>query len=131
MLDMIIFLLILAPLFFLLGHASGWILGIESRLDYMPFFLEAILITLIMMPFAYWGTLQVRSAAWRKDPHSMVGISLGLSVFSSVTVVLVLTAHNVFTSGLLELFILLLILLLSRLLYARYLKSYYATADLA
>lgn len=129
--DIGIFLLIIAPLFFLLGHASGWVLGIESRLDYMPFFFRAILITLIMMPFAYWGGLQIRSAAWQKDPYSMVGISLGLSVFSIVTVVLVVLGTVFYKSPWLELFVLLFALVLSRLLYARRLESYYRSADLA
>lgn len=134
LLDMAIFLLLVAPLLFLLGHASGWVLGIEPRLDYMPLNFRAILITLIMMPFAYWGGLQIRSATWQNDPYSMVGISLGLSVFSIVTGVLVVLATLAavfFKSPLLELLVLLSLLLLSRLLYKRRLESYYRTADLA
>lgn len=129
--DMAIFLLVLAPLFLLLGHASGWVLGIESRLDYMPLFFRAILITLIMMPLAYRGRLEIRSATWQKDPYSMVGISLGLSVFTVVTVVLIVLAGSVFTSGAVELLGLLVLLLFSRMLYSTRLERYYRTADLA
>jgi hypothetical protein len=94
-------------------------------------FFRAILVTLVMMPFAYWGRLQMHSATWRRDSYSMIGVSIGLSVFSAVTMILVVTSGFVFRSPAVELTVLLALLVVSRLLYRSGLRSYYRTADLA
>lgn len=130
-LDMAILLLIVAPFMYLLGQLAGIAAGIQLRFDYVPFFFRAILITLIMMPFAYWGRLQMQSAAWRRDSYSMIGVSIGLSVFSVVTMLPVILSGFVFKSPANELTVLLAFLALSRSLYRNGLRSHYRTADLA
>ena len=128
--DMAIMLLVIAPVMFVLGHISGLLAGVQPRFDYMPFFLRAMFITLILMPFAYWGGLQLRSAAWRNDPYSMVGISFGMAVFAVVAMVPIVIAGYVFQSPATELVILLALLGFSRLLYHNVLNRHYRSADL-
>lgn len=129
-LDMAILLLIVAPGLLLLGHALGWVMGFESRFDYMPFYFRVILITLVLLPLAYWGKLQVQTAAWRKDPYSMVGVSMGMLVFVLAGSLLVYLSSHAFESGVIELLVLVAGILISRSIYRRFLTTHYRTADL-
>ncbi|MEE4219382.1 MAG: hypothetical protein V2I48_17355, partial [Xanthomonadales bacterium] len=73
-LDMAILLLAVAPVMYVSGQLAGIAAGIQPRFDYVPLFFRAILVTLVMMPFAYWGRLQMHSATWRRDSYSMIGV---------------------------------------------------------
>ena len=124
-----ILLVILAPGFYVLGHLTGLVAGVVPRFDYMPFFLRVMMVTLILMPFAYRWRLSIRGAAWKKDAYSMIGVSFGMAAFSVVAVLLVFLSDWAFSSGFTELLVLVVFLLLSRVIYHNRLHAHYRSAD--
>lgn len=129
-LDLAILVLGVAPLLYLLGQGAGVVAGVTPQFDYLPFFFRVILVTLILMPFAYWGGLKLRSTAGQGDRYSMVGIALGMSVFSVSAMLLVFLSNFLFPSPWIELVVLLFVLLFSRMLLRARLRIHFQTADL-
>lgn len=127
--DMVILLFILVPLLFLLGHGAGLLAGVQPRFNYLPYFLRVLLVTLALMPLAYLAGLRMRSR-WEREPHSMVGVSLGMAVFSAVVMVLVFLSESAFRSASNELIVLLAAVLASRPVLYRWLQHHYRTTDL-
>jgi len=129
--DSAIFLLIASPCLLALGHFTGWYVGYEIRFDFMPFFFRVLLLTLVLMPLGYWGRVQLQEATWRKTQNKLVGLIIGICGFVIMVSLLTLIFTQLFTSALVELGVLTIALLGSRMLYWRSLVSFYATADLA
>lgn len=130
LLDLSILLGAVAPIMFILGHAAGWVVGIESRFDYMPYFFRVLMVASILMPFAYRVRLQLQQAAGNKDSSSLVGIIFMHVLFVLVGMLLVFASGHIFKSAGIELLILFTLLLLSRVVYETRLQSWYRTADL-
>ena len=129
--DLTILLFLVAPVLYLLGHATGWVVGIESRFDYVPYFFRVLLVTLILMPFAYWLSLLIGSPAIRQVNPSVVGIVLGQAAFVLVALLLMFVVGQLSLYPWVEILVLFVCLVLSRMLYGVYLRSWYRTADLA
>ena len=129
--DVSIFLFILAPALLAVGHLLGWLVGYEVRFDFMPYFFRALLITLILVPLAHWGRLTLWEATRRRSEHTMLGVIIGVTGF-----VLAVLALSVVSAGLLrppaiELAGLSATLLASQLIHRQKLRNYFRTADLA
>lgn len=129
--DSAIFLLIASPCLLALGHFAGWYVGYEIRFDFMPLFFRVLMLTLVLMPMGYWGRVQLQEATWRKSQDMLVGLIIGVCGFVIMVSFLTLIFTQLFTSALVELGVLTIALLVSRMLYWRSLVSFYATADLA
>jgi len=131
LIDSAIFLLIASPCLFALGHFAGWYVGYEIRFDFMPFFFRVLMLTLVLMPLGYWGRAQLQEATWRKSQNILVGVIIGVCWFIIMVSFLTLVFTQLFTSALVELGVLTIALLISRVLYWRSLVNFYTTADLA
>ena len=106
-------------------------MGYEIRFDFMPLFFRVLMLTLVLMPMGYWGRVQLQEATWRKSQDMLVGLIIGVCGFVIMVSFLTLIFTQLFTSALVELGVLTIALLVSRMLYWRSLVSFYATADLA
>ncbi len=129
--DTAILLLIASPCLLAIGHLAGWFVGYEIRFDFMPFFLRVLLLTLVLMPLGYWGRVQLQEATWRKTENKLVGLILGICGFVVLVGFLTLVVTQLFTSPIMELGVLSIAVLVSRMIYWRSLVSFYTTADLA
>jgi hypothetical protein len=69
--DGAIFLFIVGPCLFAIGLLTGWVVGYEPRFDFMPFFLRVLMITVILMPLAHVGRLQLQAATRRRAEHHL------------------------------------------------------------
>ena len=128
--DLALFLLLIAPAFYLVGLLTGWAAGFEARFDYMPYYLRVLLITLILMPFAYHLGLRFQLSTWRREVTSLVGVGLAQAAYVLAVVVLAYVAGRVFRSALIELSFMLSGLVVSRLLHRARLRARFETADL-
>ena len=81
--DAALFLCVLGPCLFALGHLMGWIVGYEPRFDFMPFFLRVLPVTVILMPLAHRGRPSLTAASGRRAGNSqawMVFAIIGFGV---------------------------------------------------
>ena len=78
LIDAALFLFVMAPCLLIIGHLLGWSVGIEIRFDFMPFFLRALLLTMALMPLAYWGHFQLQEAMWRKAQNNWIAVVVGI-----------------------------------------------------
>jgi hypothetical protein len=131
LIDAGIFLLLVAPGLFVLGHLMGWLVGHETRFDFMPFYLRPLLITVILMPLAHWGRLRLLAATRRKSENTLLGVVVGITGFVIAVGVATLISAASFRAPLAELVALIGALAVSQLLYRQMLMSHYRTADLA
>jgi hypothetical protein len=128
--DAAIFLLVLSPSLLLVGHTAGWLVGYELRFDFMPFFFRALMVTLIVMPTAYWGRLRLQEARQRRSGNTLVAVILGIAGYMLVVGLLSFISSRLFASAAVELAALTIALVISQLIYRNRLKSYCLTADL-
>ena len=126
-----VFLFIVAPCMFAVGHLMGWLVGYEVRFDFMPYFFRALMITLILIPLAHWGRLGLIAATRRKSEYTMVGIIFGVTGFVLAVLVLSVISAGLLKSPAVELVVLVVALLVSQLVYRHKLTDYFRTADLA
>jgi len=129
--DAAIFLFIITPCLLIIGYLTGWSVGFEIRFDFMPFFLRVLLLTLVLMPMAYWGRLQLQEATWRKAENNMVAVIIGIVGFVILVSLLTALSGAIFDSPGIEVAVLITAILTSRLIYWRSLLNFYTTADLA
>jgi len=129
--DVGFFLGVVGPILFALGSLAGRAVGIGSRFDFMPWFLRALLVTVILMPVVHRGRIRLRAATRRKDEHTQVWVVFGIIAFVTVVTVATLLSGVLFPRPVTELTVLGVALVGSQLLYHRSLRVHYATADLA
>jgi len=130
LIDAALFLFIMAPFLLMLGYLLGWSVGIEIRLDFMPFFFRVLLLIVALMPLAYWGRLQLQEATWRKAENNMVAVVIGMVCFVILVSIMTAISGAMFESPALELGVLTIAVLVSRLMYWRSLVNFYSSADL-
>ena len=112
------------------GHLAGWLVGYSLRFDFMPFFLQPLLATVILMPLAHWGRLQLRVATHRKTDNTLVAAIFGVLGFVALVWIWTAFLQQLLASPLAELTVSAILLLLSQNLYRRKLMHYFSTADL-
>jgi len=116
---------------FVVGHVTGWLVGIEVRFDFMPFFFRVLMVTVILMPLAHWGRIRLQAGARRGAENAMIGVIAGVIGFVAAVGLGTAVSSAVFGSPIVELGALSAAILVSQLIYRHMLTSYYRTADLA
>lgn len=129
--DAAIFLFVVSPCLFAIGHLAGWFAGYEIRLDFMPFFFRVTMVTLILIPLAHRGRLALQAATRRKSDNTAVGMIFGVAGFVLAVCAVTFLSPRLFGPPAMELVALTAAFLLSQLLYRSMLTSYFRTADLA
>ncbi len=116
---------------FALGSLTGRAVGIEIRFDFMPFFLHALLVTVVLMPLVHRGRIRLHAARRRKDENTQVWVVFGIIGFVTLASVATFLSAALFPDPAVELSVLTAAIVVSQLLYRRALRIHYATADLA
>lgn len=129
--DVGFFVGILAPVLFALGSLTGRAVGIGIRFDFMPLFLRALLVTVVLMPLVHRGRIRLRAATRRKDENTQVWTVFGIIGFVTVVTVATFLSAALFPRPATELAVLVVALVVSQVLYRRMLNVHYRTADLA
>ena len=112
------------------GHLAGWLVGYPIRIDFMPFFLDPLLVTVILMPLAYWGRLYLQVATQRKTDNTLISVIFGVVGFVAAVWIWTALMPWLFSGPMMELSVMALLILLSQYIYRRRLRSYFSTADL-
>ena len=115
----------------IVGQLAGWFVGYEVRFDFMPFYLHPLLGTVILMPLALWGRLQLQSVSRQKTGNTLIGLVFGILGFVALVWIWTAIATRIFSTTLSELTVSAILLLLSQSLYSLALGRYYSAADLA
>ena len=129
--DAALFLCVLGPCLFALGHLMGWIVGYEPRFDFMPFFLRVLLVTVILMPLAHRGRLSLVADLRRRVGNSQAWMVIAIIGFDLAVVVGAFVSSVLFANAAVELGVLATALVVSQAIYRRALVVHYRTADLA
>jgi hypothetical protein len=127
--DLAVLLCVIGPVLALAGYVSGWAVGFTPRFDYMPYFVRVLMVTVVLMPFAYWMRQRLQLALAPGDAQPIVGIVLAQVVFVLAGLLLVYVVERL-GSDATQWVVLLLGLLISRAVYLAGLRSHYRTADL-
>lgn len=128
--DVGIYLFVVGPFMFAVGHLAGWFVGYEPRFDFMPFFFRVLLVVVILMPLAHRGRLGLQAAMRRRAENTMVAVGFGILGFGIAVSVGTFISPRLFGSPAVELVGLSVALLLSQWAYRRTLSNYYQTSDL-
>ena len=96
-----------------------------------PFFLRALLVTVVLMPLAHCGRLSLRAASRRRDENTQVWVVIGVIGFVGIATLATFLSAALFHRPGVELAALTVALSVSQLLYRRHLSVFYRTADLA
>ena len=112
------------------GFLAGWFVGYPLRFDFMPFFLQPLLATVILMPLAYWGRLHLQRATQRRTENTLVAFIFGIIGFVA-TVWIWSAALSVIPAPMMQIAVSILLFCVSQILYGRKLKSFFSTADLS
>ncbi len=114
----------------LLAQSAGWAVGMPLRLDFVPMFLRALLVTVIVMPTVFWIRLRTRS--FKDLPaggRAIVTLAWLIAMWIWV-VALCYVLPLILPSPAVELSVLTAMILLSQTIYRHHLKRHFATADL-
>jgi len=123
--------LLFAAFVYVAGHLTGWLVGIEPRFDFMPYYFRALMLTLILMPLAYRGRLALLAATRRGAENTMLGVIFGVTAFVIAVIVLSVISAGLLVPPLAELTVLIAALVVSQWIYRQSLTDYYRAADLA
>ena len=129
-LDAAILLVVVAPLLWIAGHGAGLLVGIPPRFDYMPFFLRALLISMALMPFAYAVGLVHRYRGFGAAVSVGILMFFGMILLLAAGGFLIWLSPRLFPAAPVEMLALVAVLVLSRLLYARFLLRFFRDSDL-
>jgi hypothetical protein len=129
--DVALLLFILSPSLLAIGHYTGWLAGFEVRFDFMPYFFRVLLITLVLMPVAHRWRLQLEAATRKKADYTTIMVILAITGYSFAVSFLTFLSPRITGSFVVELATLVIALLVSQLIYRRWLLKYYRVADLA
>jgi hypothetical protein len=129
--DAAILFLVIGAGMFVIGNGVGLALGFEPHFDYMPYYLRALLVTLVLMPFGHWGRFRLQVARREKSELTIVGIIFGGAAFVIGVIVVMWFLALAFTSPLPEFAVLAAAFALTHAVYRNKLREYYRTADLA
>jgi hypothetical protein len=129
--DAAILFLVLGAGLFAIGHVVGLLVGFEPHFDYMPYYLRALLVTLVLMPLAHWGRFRLQIARREKAELTIIGIVFGGAGFVIAVVVGLWFTAVLFASPLAEFAVMAAAFAFTHLIYRKKLQDYYRTADLA
>ena len=96
----------------------------------MPVFLHPLLATVILIPPAKWGAIQIQAASRRKTGDTLVTVTFGVLGFVAIVWIWTAVVPRIFATPLLEVTVSTLLFLLSQYIYRRRLRNYFAAADL-
>ncbi len=125
-----LFILVVGLGAFMIAQSAGWIAGLPLRLDFVPFFLRALLGTVLMMPAVFWIRLRTRSFLNR--PAGERGIVTLLWLIASWIWIIIwcFVIPLILPSPAAELLVSLALIGLSQWLYRHNLRRHFATVDL-
>jgi hypothetical protein len=123
----LIYLTLASVILFLVGLAAGWGAGIELRLGFVPLFLRAALVTVILLPIPQWIGLRMGG---RPVQNAFAGLLVGVLAFVAVVTFVSLVLAALALAPVTELLALLALVVLSQTLFRRKVDEYFGTADL-
>jgi hypothetical protein len=112
------------------GIVAGWLAGYELRFDFVPFFVRALIGTLILMPLAHWGRLYLGIAIKRRTGDTLVPVILGVVGFVAVVLIWTYQSAGLFVSPVVGVATSIVLLAISQAVFGWGLKSFYARRDL-
>lgn len=117
--------------FLLVGLVAGALVGYETRLDFLPFFVRPLMATTILLPLPQYGRLRMQSPARQRDQNAFLLVAGGVIGFVTLVSIWTYFAPQVFRTSQVEITAFLVLLLISRLLYWAMVKHHFISADLA
>ncbi len=125
-----VFFLVVFSFCFAVGHIAGWLVGYEVRFDYLPYFLQPLLATCILIPLAYWARLRLRLATYRRQENTLVALVFGVLGFVIATWLVTVVLQRLFATPWIGLLVCGLLLTTSNLIYRYNLREFFLTGDL-
>jgi hypothetical protein len=117
--------------FLLVGLGAGALLGYETRLDFLPFFMRPLMATMVLLPLLQFGRLRLRSQQRQADQNGFLLVAGGIIGFVTLVSIWTYFAPQIFRTTRVEIVAFLVLLVTSRLLYWVVVKRHFASADLA
>ena len=117
--------------FLLVGLAAGALLGYETRLDFLPFFMRPLMATTVLLPLLQYGRLRLQSPERHSDQNGFLLVAAGIIGFVVLVSTWTYFAPQVFVSARVEITAFLVLLVVSRLLLRTSLLRYFTSADLS
>ena len=129
--EAVIYFLAVTVGFLLVGLAAGALLGYETRLDFLPFFMRPLMATTVLLPLIQYGRLRLQSPERHSDQNGFLLVSAGIIGFVVLVSIWTYFAPQVFVSDRVEVSAFVVLLVLSRLLLRTSLLRYFTSADLS
>jgi hypothetical protein len=121
------FFLVVTVGLLLVGLAAGWWAGVELRLGFVPLFLRAALVTVLLLPIPQWILLRTRP---RPPQNAFAGLVVGFVAFVAGVTFWSIRAASLPLGATTELLLLLALAASSQALFRRKVREHFATADL-
>lgn len=116
---------------FVVGQAAGWAVGLPVRLDFLPLFFRALLMTLVGLPLVQWLRARAWNAGFVKKKDAYVVLMVGLIAFVAAVTVATFVLANALPSTVAQLVTLGVAWAASQALYRKKLQDHFTGADLA
>jgi hypothetical protein len=127
--DIAVFFVGLSVALTVLGLLCGWLVGYDIRFDFIPFFFRPLAITVIAMPLALWGHLQLQVAHRRKTENTLVAVVFGVIGFVATVWIATVLSPRAFPLPIVEVGVLTVLFVASALAYRSRLREYFSKAD--
>ncbi len=120
---------LMSTILLVVGYLAGWLVGYEFRVDFIPFFVRPLLVTLILLPLVQYVGVRGSLARSREDVGSVAVLVTGVIAFAFVVLIWSIASPPVVS--LTEIGILGGLLVLSQLLYRSAVYARFRHSDLA
>ncbi len=117
--------------FLLVSLVAGALVGYETRLDFLPFFVRPLIATTVLLPLLQYGRLRMQAPGRQKEQNAFLLVVGGVLGFVTMVSIWTYFAPQVFRTTRVEIVAFLVLLLTSRLVYWVAVRRHFASADLA